>query len=142
MVLFFVAFQLQTEWSLYMALLPESVRDAWEHRDGPVVLTSMDSAGVPNAIYASCVSMFGDDKLVVADNYFSKTRANILSGSRGTILFITEEGKAYQVKGSLEYHTDGKVFEDMKKWNPKEHPGHAAVAMNAEEAYSGAEKLL
>ena len=125
-----------------MASLPESVRNAWEDREGPVVLTSVNGAGVPNAIYAGCVSLFGDDKLVVADNYFSKTRANILSGSKGTILFITKDGKAYQVKGSLEYHKDGEVFEDMKKWNPKKHPGHAAVALNAEEAYSGAEQLL
>lgn len=125
-----------------MASLPDVVRKAWEDRNGPVVLVTVDGAGVANAIYATCVSMFGVDKLVVADNYFSKTRANILSGSKGAILFITNEGKAYQAKGTLTYHKEGDVFDDMKKWNPDKHPGHAAVALNVEEVYSGAEQLL
>jgi predicted pyridoxine 5'-phosphate oxidase superfamily flavin-nucleotide-binding protein len=125
-----------------MAALPEDVRKAWEDRKGPVILTTVDGSGLPNAIYATCVSMFSEDTLVVANNYFSKTLQNILAGSKGSILFITDKGKAYQVKGSIEYHKEGPVFEDMKKWNPKKHPGHAAAALKVEEVYSGAEKLL
>ena len=79
-----------------MAALPEIVSKAWDDRNGPVVLTTVDSAGVPNAIYASCVSKFSEDKLVVADNFFSKTRANIQAGSRGTLLFITNESQGFQ----------------------------------------------
>ena len=125
-----------------MACLPDTVVQAWEDRDGPVVLATIDDTGTPNIIYATCTSMFGTDKLVVADNFFNKTRANILAGSKGSLLFITKEGKAYQIKGSLEYHKDGKVFDDMKKWNPQEHPGHAAAVLNVEQVYSGAEILL
>ena len=29
----------------------------------------------------------------------------------------------------------------MKTWNPPEHPGHAAAALQVEEVFSGAEKL-
>ena len=125
-----------------MASLPQVVRDAWENRNGPIVLATVNSAGVPNIIYAGCVGMFGTDKLVVADNYFSKTRANLIAGSYGSILFITKEGKAYQVKGPLEYDKEGEIFDDMKTWTPKQHPGHAAAVLNVEEVYSGAEKLL
>ena len=53
------------------------------------MLTTVDGAGVPNAIYATCVSRFDEETLVVADNYFNKTRKNILSGSKGSLLFIT-----------------------------------------------------
>jgi len=125
-----------------MATLPESVCQAWEDREGPVILTTVDAAGSPNAIYATCVALYGDDTIVVADNYFDKTRKNILAGSPGSILFITKEGKAYQVKGTIAYHQDGPVFDDMKKWNPEKHPGHAAAALTATEVYCGAEKLL
>ena len=125
-----------------MASLPEAVRTAWEDRNGPVVLGTISDTGVPNIIYASCAGMYGDDTLVVADNFFDKTRANIQAGSRGTLLFITNAGKAYQVKGALEYHTDGAVFDDMKKWNPPKLPGHAAAALKVEEVFSGAERLL
>jgi len=50
-----------------MKALPDSVRQAWEDRDGPVILATVSSAGVPNIIYANCVGAFGDDRLVVAD---------------------------------------------------------------------------
>ena len=125
-----------------MTALPEEVIKAWEDREGPIILSTVNGDGIPNAIYATCVSIFSEDTVVVANNYFSKTLENILAGSKGTILFITKEGKSYQIKGNIEYHKEGSVFEDMKKWNPEKHPGHAAAALKVEEAYTGAEKLL
>jgi len=86
--------------------------------------------------------VFGGDRLVVADNYFDKTRRNILRGGKGSLLFITKDGKAYQVKGTLEYHRRGEVFDAMEQWNPAKHPGHAAAALKVEEAYSGARKIV
>lgn len=125
-----------------MAELPEKVSKAWEDREGPIVLATVNGEGIPNAIYATCVSKFSEDTIVVANNFFSKTQENIQEGSKGSILFITKERKSYQIKGTIEYHTEGPIFEDMKKWNPKKHPGHAAAALKVEEVYTGAEKLL
>ena len=125
-----------------MANLPKSVMEAWENREGPIVFTTVNESGVPNSIYATCVSQYGGNSIVAADNYFDKTRKNILSGSKGSVLFITADNKAFQIKGGIEYHKSGEVFEDMKKWNPEEHPGHAAAQVIAEEIYSGAEKIL
>jgi len=125
-----------------MALLPEAVSKAWEDRKGPVIFTTVNESGTPNAIYVGCVSKFGEDAIVIANNYFSKTQENIFAGSKGSILFITNEGKSYQIKGTIEYHTEGEIFDDMKKWNPSQHPGHGAAAIKVEEVYSGAEKLL
>ncbi|MDY7010782.1 MAG: pyridoxamine 5'-phosphate oxidase family protein [Planctomycetota bacterium] len=124
-----------------MAALPEVVSKGWDDRKGPVILATVDAAGTPNAIYASCVKKFSEEKLVVADNFFSKTRANIQAGSRAALLFITNEGKAYQVKGAIEYLTDGEIFDDMKSWNG-DRPGVAAAVVNVEEVFAGAEKLL
>ena len=124
-----------------MSTLPENVSKAWDQKKGPLILTTVNANSVPNAIYATCVSKFDEETLVVANNYFDKTQSNILAGSKGSILFITEDGKAYQVKGTIEYHKEGAIFEDMKKWNPEKHPGHAAAALKVEEVYSGSEKL-
>lgn len=121
--------------------IPQEVRDAWGRKEGAVILATVDGAGGPNIIFVMCVSLYGDDRLVVADNYFDKTRKNIKAGSKGAALFITNDKKAYQLKGSLEYHTAGPVFDDMKRWNPPAHPGHAAAALVVEEAYSGARRL-
>lgn len=125
-----------------MAQIPDEVIQAWEDRDGPVVLATVGPEGKPNIIYATCVGRFGDERLVVADNYFDKTRGNLRAGGWGALLFLTKQGKAFQAKGTLEYHTEGEVFDDMKTWNPAEHPGHAAAALRVEAVFSGAEKLL
>ncbi len=125
-----------------MAILPEKASKAWDNHHGPIVFITTNPQGTPNAIYATCVSKFDEETLVVADNYFNKTRDNIKAGNKGSILYITEQKEAYQVKGTIEYHTEGKLFDDMKKWNPEKHPGHAAAALKVEEVYSGGEKLL
>lgn len=125
-----------------MKKLPEVVRTAWADREGPIVLATVDTAGVPNAIYASSVGAYGDDLVVVADNYFNKTRANIASGSPGALLFITKDRKSYQLKGRFEYHTSGPIFEAMKGWNPKMHPGVAAAVLRVGHVYSGAVQIL
>jgi predicted pyridoxine 5'-phosphate oxidase superfamily flavin-nucleotide-binding protein len=124
-----------------MNSLPKEICDAWNDRDGAVVLTTISKDGVANSIYATCVGLFNENQLVVADNYFDKTRQNILDGSAGTVLFITKAGKAYQVKGSLEYHQDGDIFDFMKSWNPEQHPGHAAAVLVPECVYSGAKQI-
>jgi len=125
-----------------MSTLPESVTTAWKDRQGPIILTTVGEDGVPNSIYATCVSLYSDDTIVVADNYFNKTKNNILKGSKGSLLFITKENKSFQLKGSFDYLTSGDIYDDMKKWNPSKHPGNAAAALRIEVAYSGAEKLL
>jgi predicted pyridoxine 5'-phosphate oxidase superfamily flavin-nucleotide-binding protein len=107
-----------------------------------IILTTDDTEGNPNAIYATCVRKASEDTLVVADNFFNKTRADILAGSKGSLLFVTKEGKSYQVKGSIEYHTQGILFDTMKGWNPGSLPGHAPTALKVEHVFSGGEQLI
>jgi len=125
-----------------MGKISEDVKEAWNGKEGPVILSTVNGKGEPNSIYATCANLFRGDYVVVADNFFSKTRENILSGSKGAVLFITGENKAFQLKGTVEYHREGEIFEDMKKWNPENLPGHGAAALRVEEIFSGAEKLL
>jgi len=118
------------------------LRNVWKHRDGAIVLTTVDGRGQANSIYATCSEMTTDGRIVVADNYFDKTRANILGGSTAVVLFITDEGTSYQMKGRISYETSGDNFDFMKSWNPVKHPGHAATVISVEELYSGSKKLL
>ncbi len=125
-----------------MATLPEIAAQAWENREGPVILSTVDSNGIPNTIYVTCVKKISDSKIVVADNKMHKTRANIKAGSAVGLLYITSEKKAFQLKGSVHYHTSGKIFDEMKNvWLDKKYPGHGAVVIDIEEVYSGADKL-
>ena len=125
-----------------MTALPEEASKAWDNRKSPVVLTTIDKNGNPNSIYATCASKYNEETIVVANNKFVKTLENILSGSKGSILFITEELKSYQIKGELEYHESGDIFDNMKEWNPQRLPGYGAAALIVKEVFTGAEKLL
>ena len=123
-----------------MKSLPQEAREAWENRDGAIILATVNESGTPNIIYATCVGLYEDGRIVVADNYFDKTRKNIQADSKGAILFITKDKKAYQIKGYLEYHTEGKIFDLMKSWNPEQHPGHAAAALVPEVVFLRSQK--
>lgn len=122
--------------------LPDILKQEWNNRKGAVVFTTVSGDAIPNSIFVTCVSLYEENKILVANNYFDKTIANIMRGSHGSILFITNDDKAYQFKGSIEYTDKGAVFEHMKKWNPEQHPGHGVAIVNIEEVYSGAKKII
>jgi len=124
-----------------MEALPSKVRQAWKERAQPSVLGSIDEDGTPNLIWVTCTALLEDGRFAIADNYFSKTRANIQRGSKGSLLFRTEDDEAYQAKGTFEYHDSGKIFDEMKCWNHPGLPGNAVAVLTVEEVYSGAEKL-
>lgn len=124
-----------------MTNLPEVASHAWDKREGPQVLTTVDADGKPNSVYVLCVKKYSDDKIIIVDNKFNKTRQNILAGSPGSFLYIDNEMKAYQVKGSLEYMQEGEIYDDMKSWVDPKYPAIAAVVLNVEEVYNGADKL-
>ncbi|MFP4050811.1 MAG: pyridoxamine 5'-phosphate oxidase family protein [Thermoplasmata archaeon] len=124
-----------------MPTLPKEVNEYWEKRDGPAVFTTVNEDDEPNAVYVSCIKKRNEEQFVIADNYFHKTKQNIENGSYGSILFITEDHDAFQVKGSLEYHTCGEIYEDMLSWLDDRFPGHAATVLNVEKVYQGSDRL-
>ena len=120
----------------------EILTKAWEDREGPAILGTVDASGKPNVIYVGEIHYVPGEGFIVADNYFHKTRANIQNGTEGAILFLTKERKSFQVKGRLTYHTEGAIFDHMKASHDSKYPGVAATLLRVEEAYSGSEKLL
>jgi len=125
-----------------MNKLPEIARKAWDNRKGPFVFTTVNKNGTPNSIYATSVSLFNETQILVANNFFCKTIENIFSGSTGAILFITNEDMSYQIKGTVNYFTEGEQFDDMKKWNPAHLPGHGVAVMEISEVFTRSGKLL
>ncbi|MCF7854648.1 MAG: pyridoxamine 5'-phosphate oxidase family protein [Candidatus Pacebacteria bacterium] len=118
------------------------LEEAWKDREGPAVLSTVDGDGRPNAIYVGEIQYEPELGFVVADNFFHKTRANIKNDSHGSILFITNDRKAYQAKGPLAYHTDGPVYDRMQQWHNSDLPGVAATVLQVTELFSGAEQLF
>ncbi len=119
----------------------DSLAKAWEDREGPAILATVDAAGNPNAIYVGEIWLEDREGFIVADNYFHKTRANIKRGTKGAILFLAKNRKSFQVKGPVTYHMEGPRFEAMRSRHDPKHPGVAAAFLRVEEAYCGAEIL-
>ena len=124
-----------------MTTLPQAVSDAWDDREPIVVLTTVSKDGTPNSIYVGVVGRYDKNTFFVANNYFSKTKQNIMADSKASLLFLTHERKSFQLKGPIELQQNGPIYEAMKKLNPAQYPGHAVAVLHVEEVFSGAERL-
>ena len=125
-----------------MPALPELVSNAWDEMDLPAVLTTADADGKPNAAFMAALKKYSEDKIVIADCVFAKSRENLLVNPQGSFLFITKDGKAYQIKGKLERHTEGEIYDDMIDWCDPDWKPQAAVVLNVEQVFCGAEQLV
>ena len=125
-----------------MALIPDIVYSALQALDTPAVFTTTSPDGNPNAAYVMLVKINNPEIVLLNDSVFTKTRRNILSGSRGSVVFLTAEHKAYQLKGALRYHTSGPLFDHMRRVVSDEHARVGAVELVVDEVYEGATKLL
>jgi hypothetical protein len=121
--------------------LPEVVNLAWKQRSGPWVLGTVSPEGEPNVAYVLSVKKYDDGLIVIADNFFGKTRGNIESTHRGSLLFMTDDMKAYQIKGHIELQKSGEYFDDMKQWLEDRFPGEAAAVLRFDQVYEGSTKL-
>ena len=124
-----------------MNQLPEEITTAWKKHDGPAIFTTVGAEGMPNTIYVTCVRQYEDGTFLVADNKFHKTKENLQAGSKCSLLFITGK-KAYQLKGTVSYESDGPRREFMRECLDPKYPVHAVAVLAVKEAYSGAEKMI
>jgi uncharacterized protein len=122
--------------------LPETIIKAWEDREGSCVFTTVDVNGTPNSIYVTCVRIYDDSRIAIANNYFNKTLENIKNGGKGTVLFITKERKSYQIKGTVEYQVSGVIREFMLECLDPKYPVHGVAVLRVEEIFKGAEKIV
>ena len=121
-----------------MAQLPEAVKKAISQEDNFSVATSSKD-GTPNVIYIKYLKVVDDETILIADNYFSKTRDNILSFGKIAFAVLDEEKGSFQVKGTAVRFTEGPMFDEVQKWVPDRLPRVAAVVMHVEDIYNGAD---
>lgn len=123
-----------------MRPLPPSVTRAWATREPYVVLTTVSQDGVPNSIYVGSVGRYDERTFYLCNHHFKKTQQNILENGRGSLLFLTQEHKSYQLKGTFELRDSGPVYEAMQNAIPAPYPATVAV-LHVTEVYAGATKL-
>lgn len=111
------------------------------------ILSTSTKEGIPNIIYLKFLKIYNDKQILIANNKFFKTEKNLLENPRVAFVVLDKENKeSYQIKGTIEFHKDDKIFEDTVKWvkdkssNPTTYP-ESGIILNVKEIYCGAEKI-
>jgi predicted pyridoxine 5'-phosphate oxidase superfamily flavin-nucleotide-binding protein len=123
-----------------MAQLTDAVKKAISKQEIFPVATS-DQDKNPNVIYIKYLKLVDDQTVLIADNYLNKTRDNILNNGRIAFAVRDDEKGSYQIKGTAQRFTQGDMFEQVQQWVPDNLPRLAAVVMQVESIYNGAEQI-
>jgi uncharacterized protein len=111
----------------------------------PTCIATASPEGDPNLIYITYVKALDGDTLVVADNKFNKTRQNLDSNPKMSVVVLDPDTrKAYQIKCKANCFTEGAKHQEVVDWVHVNHPQlnpKAAFYLDVEEVYCGAEKL-
>jgi len=80
-----------------------------------VVLSTASEDGTPNAVPVGSKKIIDDETILMSDQFFNKTLANIKADPRVAVTFW-EGHEGYQLKGTVTIETTGQRFEDTAKW--------------------------
>lgn len=121
-----------------MVKMPPEVKEALA-KQKPIPIATATKDGTPNVIFIGLMKILDDETLLLADNFFLKTAANLSENPRISVLcYDSETKRSYQIKGSAKTYKAGPIFEEMRKWvhgvNPKL-PAKAAVVVKVEAVY-------
>ncbi len=122
-----------------MVKMPPEVRQTLE-KQKPVPIATASKSGVPNVVFIGLLKIVDDETLMLADNFFKKTAANLAENPKISILcYSGETKKSFQIKGTAEVCKEGENFDQMRKWvkgvNDKL-PAKSCVIVKIDEIYN------
>jgi len=80
-----------------------------------VVLSTATGDGTPNAVPVGAKKILDDGTILISDQFFNKTLANLKANPRASVTFW-EGHEGYQFKGTVTIETSGLRFEETSKW--------------------------
>ena len=106
------------------------------------ILATATKDGKPNAVPVGAKKIIDSETILISDQFFNKTLANLKANPKIAITFW-EGREGYQLKGSVAIETAGQRYEDTAKWieelgNKAGFPlkSKGAVILKIEEIYS------
>ncbi|MFP4226759.1 MAG: pyridoxamine 5'-phosphate oxidase family protein [Desulfobacterales bacterium] len=97
-----------------MAKMTDRMKELFEKVPAAVVATATPD-GEPNAVPVGAKKIIDDETILISDQFFNKTLANMKSNPRIAVSFW-EGHEGYQLKGSITIETSGKRYEETAKW--------------------------
>lgn len=122
-----------------MVKMPADVKETLA-KQKPVPIATASASGVPNVVFVGLLKIVDDETLMIADNFFKKTAANILENPKISVLcYDPTTKKSFQIKGSVNACKEGASFNEMRTWvkgvNEKL-PAKSCVMVHVEEIYN------
>jgi len=97
-----------------MAQMSARMREIFEKQQ-VVVLATATKNGVPNVIPITAKKILDDETILVSDQFFSKTLANLKENPQASVT-IWDNLEGYQIKGSVAIETSGPRFKETAQW--------------------------
>ncbi len=124
-----------------MAKMTERMIELFKKVPNAILATSTVD-GTPNAVPVGAKKIIDSETILISDQFFKKTLANLKVNPKMAITFW-EGREGYQLKGSVVIETTGQRYEDTAKWieelgNKAGFPlkSKGAVILKIEEIYS------
>jgi predicted pyridoxine 5'-phosphate oxidase superfamily flavin-nucleotide-binding protein len=97
-----------------MAKMTERMKELFD-KVRPVVLSTASIDGTPNAVPIGAKKIIDDETILISDQFFNKTLANMKANPKVAITYW-EGREGYQLKGTVTIETTGKRFEETAQW--------------------------
>ena len=99
-----------------MARMNEKVRAMFESQ-AIVTLATASAKGEPNVVPIGAKKVLDDETILISDQYFRKTIANLKENPQASLTFWDAgTGESYQIKGTVTIETSGRMFEETAAW--------------------------
>jgi uncharacterized protein len=97
-----------------MVMLTNDVKDSLAAAKYAWLATAAKD-GMPNVVVVAAFRLLDDETLLVSDQYFLKTLANLEENPKVAISWWGDKG-GFQIKGTAAFHTSGSIFKDNEEW--------------------------
>ncbi len=117
-----------------MVNMPEQVMESINAAD-EVAFATVDDNGQPNVIPVTFCKIKDPSTILLGDNFFKKTFANVQKPDSKVALCTWVRYKGYQVKGVANYTTEGPDYEAIKAMMKDNMPRKGCVVIKVTEVY-------
>ncbi|MDY6822503.1 MAG: pyridoxamine 5'-phosphate oxidase family protein [Thermodesulfobacteriota bacterium] len=97
-----------------MAEMTERMKELF-NKVPTAILATATPDGNPNAVPVGAKKIIDDETILISDQFFNKTLANMQANPNVAVSFW-EGHEGYQFKGNVTIETSGQRFEETAKW--------------------------
>src|SRR6056297_2196806 len=97
-----------------MAQMTDRMKELFDNV-GTAVLATATTDGAPNAVPVGAKKILDDETILISDQFFNKTLANMQQNPSVDVSFWKEK-EGYQFKGTATIETSGERYEQAAQW--------------------------